>query len=360
MPEFTIRTPSGERIIGSGHPAFIIAEMSSNHGQNFDTAVEIIKAAAKAGADAIKLQTYTPDTMTINCNTEHFIVGGKETPEGWKGQTLYELYQKAYTPWEWHVPLQKIAEELGLVFFSTPFDETAVDFLESLNVPIYKIASYEVTHLPLLKKVAHTGKPVIMSVGFATLDEIGLAVRILRENGTKDIALLHCVTAYSNEPNPENINLITMPDIQSRFNVVVGFSDNNHGIEIPLQAVLMGGSIIEKHMVLDTSKKTLDADFSINPYEFKNLVAAVRKSEKIQGVVKYGTQSSTEEHNKQYRRSIFAVCDIAKGEYFTEDNVKVIRPAAGLEPKYYEIILSKKSNQAISQGTPLGWDLLAD
>jgi len=359
MPGFTLKTPSGERIIGHGHPTFIIAEMSSNHGQNFEKAVEIVKAAARAGADAIKLQTYTPDTMTLNSGAEPFIVRGKDNPDGWKGQTLYDLYQKAYTPWEWHGALKKVAEQAGLVFFSTPFDATAVDFLEKMGVPLYKVASYEVTDLPLLKKIAKTGKPVIMSVGFASLEEVDLAVRTLRENGAKDLALLHCVTAYSNTPSPENVNLLTMLDIKNRFNVIVGFSDNNAGIEIPLQSVVMGGSIVEKHIVLSSSSQALDAHFSLDPDEFKNLVAAIRKSEKISGVVHYGTQCALEENNKQYRRSIFSVTDIKEGEVLTVENVRVIRPAAGLEPRYYEEILGKKATQHIVKGTPLHWDLIS-
>ncbi|OGH84943.1 MAG: pseudaminic acid synthase [Candidatus Magasanikbacteria bacterium RIFOXYC12_FULL_33_11] len=359
MEEIIIQTPKGERKIGPGNPAFIIAEMSGNHNQNFERAVEIIKFAAEAGADAIKLQTYTPDTMTIDCQKEYFMVAGEGNPDIWKGKTLYELYQKAYTPWEWHPKLKKIAEDLGLVFFSSPFDETAVDFLETLNVPCYKIASYEATDVTLLRKVASTGKPVIMSVGFATLEEIEEATSVLKQYGTKELVVLHCVTAYSNNPIPEQTNLRTMIDIKDRFQVVCGFSDNNAGIEIPLQAVSMGASVIEKHVTIKGDNSGVDEDFSVDQNEFKNFVESVRRIELIMGDIHYGTQGPAEEYNKRFRRSLFVVKDIKKGENFTIDNIRVIRPAMGLLPKYYyEVIGGKKAFCDIERGTPLSVNLI--
>jgi len=350
---FTIQTPKGARTIGPGHPCFIIAEMSSNHGQSFEKAVSIVKAAAAAGADAIKLQTYTPESLTMDSDKEYFLVGGEDNPDSWKGNSLYQLYQKSYTPREWHPKLKKIAEDLGLVLFSTPFSGKDVDFLEELGVPFYKIASYEVTHIPLIKKIASTGKPVVMSVGFSSLEEIRLAVSTLRENGTKDIVLLHCVTSYSSEPKPEYTNLKTMLDLQQRFNVISGFSDNNAGIEIPLQAALMGASVIEKHIVDDEKKDSLDGDFSVSPQELKDFVEAVRKAEKTIGKVNYGVQTPQEAYNKRFRRSIFVNKDIQEGDVFTEENIKVVRPEFGLSPQHYEKIIGKRANSDLYRGEPL-------
>lgn len=358
MHFFTIHTPKGTRIIGDGYPAFIVAEMSSNHQQSYDKAVAIVKAAAEAGADAIKLQTYTPESMTINCDKEWFHVGGGGNPSSWSQETLYSIYQKAFTPWEWHAPLKDLAEKLGLVFFSTPFDHSAVDFLETLNVPLYKISSYEVTHLPLLKKIASTGKPIILSTGFARQEEVELALKTILENGGKDICVLHCVTGYAQEPNPAEINLKTMLDIRDRYRVVCGFSDNYGGIEVPLQAAIMGASIIEKHVVAAVDDNTFDAHFSLDVKQLKQLVQAVRRVETITGRVNYGTQGKAEEYNIRYRRSLFVVEDINRGETFTTKNVRVIRPSFGLEPKYYEDILGKKANQNIGTGTPLQWNLI--
>lgn len=358
MEEIVIQTPRGVRKIGSGNPVFVIAEMSGNHNQDFNRAVEIIKSAADAGADAVKLQTYTPDTMTIDCKKEYFMVAGKDNPDVWKGKSLYELYQTAYTPWEWHVKLKKIAEDLGLVFFSSPFDDMAVDFLENLNVPCYKIASYEATDIALLIKVASTGKPVILSVGFASLDEVEEAINTLRKHGTKDIMVLFCVTAYSDNPVPEQTNLKTMLDIRDRFNVVCGFSDNNAGVEIPLQAVAMGASVIEKHITVKGDSNGVDEDFSVDQDEFKSFVKAIRRAESISGVVHYGTQGPAEEYNKRFRRSIFVVKDIKKGEEFSKDNVRVIRPEFGLPPKYFDEVIGKKALNDIEVGTPLTKDLV--
>ena len=334
MPVFSIQTPKGKKTIGKGEPCFIVAEVSCNHKQNLEQAKEIVRAAARAGADAVKIQTYTPDTMTIDSNQKWFMLGGKDQPDSWKGKNLYNLYKEAYTPWEWDEPLKKLAEDLGLVFFSTPFDPTAVDFLEKLNVPCYKIASYEATDIPLLKRVARTGKPVIMSVGFADLEEINFSVKTLRGNGTKDLALLHCTTSYFDEADESHTNLRTISDLEQRYGVVAGFSDNMGGIDAPVMAAAMGAAIIEKHLVLKHDPTILDDRFSLDEENMKKMVEKIRWQEKLMGQPKYGTQSSSEEYNKRFRRSVFSVSDIKKGEKFTTANIRVIRPAFGLQPKH--------------------------
>jgi len=351
-PKFTI----ADRTIGLGHPTFIIAEMSGNHGQDFDRAGATVKAAKEAGADAIKLQTYTPDTITMDSDKEWFVVGGDKTPDDWKKKTLYELYKTSYTPWDWHPKLQALAKDMGLIFFSTPFDPTAVDFLEGLDVPCYKIASYEVTDIPLIKKVATTGKPVIMSVGFASLEEIELAVRTLRENGAKDIALLHCVTAYADEPELSSMNLRTIQDLAERFGVVSGFSDNNAGIEAPALASAMGASIIEKHFIGSRADGGPDTRFSLEAKEFADMVKRIRRDEQTMGSPKYGPSNAAEEYNTRYRKSLFVVKDVKKGEMFTPDNLRSIRPAFGLPSKHMEEILGKVASQDIERGSPMKWE----
>ena len=356
------------REVGQNSPAFLVAEISANHRQQYEEAVRLVEAAAKAGADAVKFQTYTPDTITIDSDKKWFFLGGEDTPSDWKRSNLYELYKGAYTPWDWQPKLKELAEKLGLIFFSSPFDETAVDFLEKMEVPCYKVASYEATHLPLLKKIAETGKPVIMSVGFASLEEIEEAVRTLRENGAKEIAVLHCVTAYSDNPRPEDMHLANIKDIAERFGVVSGFSDNNAGIEAPVAAVIAGASIIEKHFILSRAKGGPDARFSIEPEEFKKMAGLIRRGENIyskgefeaaQGEVFYGPVSPAEENFRNLRRSIFAVADIKKGEVFTKENIRVIRPAFGLEPKFYEEVLGKRAVSDIERGTPFSRDMAA-
>lgn len=353
MKPFTITTPKGKRTIGPGHRAFIVAEMSANHSQNFETAVHIIKSAATAGADAIKLQTYTPDTLTLNSDKVWFRVGGEKNPKQWQGKTLYELYKEAYTPWEWHKKLQVIAHDHGLAFFSTPFDNTAVDFLESLHVPLYKIASYELTHTPLLKYVAATKKPVIMSVGFATKKEIDYAVLTLRKSGAKNLALLHCLTSYAKESPWKNANLQTMIDLAHHYKVISGFSDNNAGVDLAVQAVMLGASIIEKHIVVSHTKNALDSAFSLDAQEFKNMVDAIRRAEIALGRIQYGVQTKEEEYNRRFRRSIFAAEKIKKGEKFTTKNIRVVRPAFGLDPRFYEELLGKSAAKDIEKATPL-------
>ncbi len=348
----------GDRVIGDGEPCFVVAEVSANHQQKFEKAVDIVRAAADAGADAIKLQTYTPDTITIDSDKKWFWVGGKDNPDAWKGKTFYDLYKDAYTPWEWHPKLKGIAEELGLIFFSTPFDATAVDFLEKLNVPCYKIASYEATDIPLLKKVAATKKPVIISVGFATLEEIELSISTLRENGAEDIIVLQCTTSYSSGPKLEATNMRTMMDIRERFDVLSGFSDNMGGIEVPALAAAAGAAVIEKHIIARHDKKVLDDKFSLDKNEFKKMMQKIRWQESVFGKVKYGPQTEAEEYNRQFRRSLFVVKDIKKGEKFTKDNIRSIRPAYGLETKFFDEVLGKTAAKDIERGTPLSWNMI--
>lgn len=354
VPEIRI----GQRLVGPGHPCLVVSEVSANHHQKYDEAAEIVRAAASAGADAVKLQTYTPDTMTIDCDKPWFYIGGASAPASWRDKNLYGLYATAYTPWEWHADLKTLAESLGLIFFSSPFDETAVDFLERLNVPCYKVASYEATDLPLLRRIARSGKPVIMSVGFATLDEVEEAVTTVRAAGLHDLAVLHCVTTYSGGPGTEVMNLRTVQDLRERFGVVSGFSDNNAGIEFPVAAVLAGASIVEKHLILSRQSGGPDARFSIEPHELEQMVAAIRRAERALGTPHYGPVSAEEEDYKKLRRSLFAVTDIRKGERFTRDNVRVIRPAHGLAPKFLDEVMLATAARDIERGTPLSWDLV--
>jgi len=358
MHTFKIKTPKGIRAIGGDNPTFIVAEMSGNHNQDFDKAVEIIKAAAFAGADAIKLQTYTADTMTLNSKKSWFMERSDDNPESWKGESLYELYKKAYTPWEWHPDLQKIANDLGLVFFSAPFDDTSVDFLEGLDVPCYKVAAYEAIDVLLLKKIAKTGKPVFVSVGFSTQEEVSLTVETLRSNGTENIVLLHCLTTYADKAEADSANLRTMIDLREHFDVASGFSDNNGGTEIPFIASIMGASVLEKHITIDKLSGGVDAQFSLNSTEFKSLIDSIRSAETAMGGVFYGPRSEKEEANLKYRRSLFVSKTIKKGEKFTAENVRSIRPGAGLAPKYYDQILGKIASQDIEAATPLTWDLV--
>lgn len=346
------------RKIGLDNACFIVAEISANHHQNFDEAVSLIKAASKTGVDAVKFQTYTPDTITLDSDRKYFVVGGQGNPTSWKGKTLYQLYKVAYTPWEWQPKLKAIAEDLDLIFFSTPFDETAVDFLESIGVPCYKVASYDVVNIPLLKKIAKTKKPVIISVGFASLKEIELALKTLKKNGSRQIAVLHCVTTYSDNPKLEEINLKTIIDIRERFNVVSGFSDNNAGIEIPTFAAIFGASILEKHFILKRSNSSPDSRFSIEPPEMKAMVKSIRRVETAIGKVHYGPANKIEEYNKRFRPSIFASRNISKGEILNENNIKTVRPDNGLPPKFWYKVLGKKAAVDIEFATPLSRDLI--
>ena len=338
--------------IGKNFPVFIIAEMSANHLQKFDNAVKIIKTAKEAGADAIKLQTYTPDTITIDCDNEYF-----QIKQGtlWDGQTLYELYKKAYTPWEWQSKLKEIAEEEGLICFSSVFDKTAVDFLEKINVPAYKIASFEITDIPLIEYAASKGKPIIISTGIANLSDIEDAVNACKRMGNEQIALLKCVSAY---PTPlKDINLRTIPNLADTFKTVVGLSDHTLGISVPIASVALGACIIEKHLTLDRSLGGPDAAFSLEPAEFKAMVKSVREVEKALGEVSYDLTEKMKK-SREFSRSLFVVKDIKAGEVFTEENIRSIRPGYGLPPKYLKDILDKKSKKDISKGVPFCWNLI--
>ena len=324
---------------------FIIAEMSGNHNQSLDRALAIVDAAADAGADALKLQTYTADTMTMK---DVYTISDKKSL--WYGRDLYELYQEAYTPWEWHKAIFDRANERGLICFSTPFDETSVDFLEKLEVLIYKIASFEVNHLPLLKYVAKTGKPVIMSVGASTLDEIKEAVETLKENGCKDLTLLKCTSTYP--ASPEDTNLLTMLDMAQRFGCKVGLSDHTMGIGVSVAAVALGAEVIEKHFCLNRTEGGVDSAFSLEPQELTLLVEETKRAFLSLGKVSYEI-STAEEGSRIFKRSIYASQDIKIGGKFTKDNIKIIRPSFGLAPKYFESQLNKISDKEYKKGQPI-------
>jgi len=336
--------------VGPGHKPFIIAEMSGNHNQSLKRALAIVDAAAEAGAHAIKLQTYTPDTMTM--------VGALtiEDPESlWQNRELYDLYQEAYTPWDWHQAIFDRAHEKGMLAFSSPFDETAVDFLESLRVPAYKIASFENTDLPLLKKVAATGKPVIVSTGVATVAEVDEAVRTLKDHGCQDIILLKCTSTYP--ATPENTNLRTIPHLAQLFDVPVGLSDHTMGVGASVAAVALGASVIEKHFTLRRADGGVDASFSLEPPELKLLVEESERAFLALGHIQYGVQQA-ENKSRLFKRSIYVAQDVQPGEAFTKENLRVIRPNNGLEPKYLDQILGRTAKTAIKAGTPLTWELL--
>ncbi|WP_457626275.1 pseudaminic acid synthase [Persephonella sp.] len=330
----------------------IVAELSANHKQDLQLAKDTIYAMKEAGADAVKLQTYTPDTITIDCDNEYFQI---KHGTYWDGQTLYQLYKKAYTPWEWHYELKELAEKLDLIFFSAPFDKTAVDFLEKLDVPAYKIASPEITDIPLIEYVASKGKPVIISTGIATLCDIQEAVEACKRTGNNQIILLKCTSAY---PTPfEEVNLKTIPNMRETFGVEVGLSDHTLGIEVPVAAVALGARLIEKHFILDKKIKTEDSFFSLDKDEFKQMVQAVRNVEKALGKVSYGLSDKLEKLKKG-ARSLFAVKDIKRGEILTEENIRSIRPGYGLHPKYLPKILGRKARKDIKKGTPLNWEMI--
>ena len=328
----------------------IVAEVSANHNQSVERAEAIIRAAADAGADAVKLQTYTADTLTIPCDNEYFRIKGTL----WKGRTLYDLYQEAYTPWEWHPRLMQLANDLGMACFSTPFDATAVDFLESLNVPCHKVASFELVDIPLLRKIATTGKPVIMSTGMASLAEIDEAVRTLRENGTRDITLLKCTSSYP--APPEEINLRTIPHLVDAFGCPAGLSDHTVGSAVAVAAVALGAEMIEKHFTLSRTDGGPDGAFSMEPEEFKRMVQDIRTVERALGYVNYAL-TGKEQESIVFRRSLFAVEDVVAGEPFTEKNVRSIRPGYGLHTRYYEDILGQMAVRDIEKGTPMSWEL---
>ncbi len=339
------------KLIGHGHPVFIIAELSANHNQSFDEAVKLIHAAKEAGADAVKLQTYTPDTMTIDCDAEAFKIKGTI----WEGRTLYDLYQEAYTPWEWQPKLMDVATNLGIPLFSTPFDATAVDFLEEMGVPAYKVASFELVDIPLIRRIAATSKPMIISTGMATLPEIEEAVEAARGAGASEIALLKCTSAYP--APPEEANLRTIPNLAETFAVPAGLSDHTLGIAVPVAAVALGACIIEKHFTISRSVPGPDSAFSLEPHEFQAMVEAIRVAEKAVGKVNY-QPTDKEMGSRVFRRSLFAVEDIKAGEELTERNVRSIRPGYGLHPRHLDVVLSKRAETDIPRGTPLAWGLL--
>jgi N-acetylneuraminate synthase len=341
------------RVIGPGYPAYVIAELSANHNQSFDKAVKILRAARKAGADAVKLQTYTPDTITIRSDKECFRIRGGTL---WDGRTLHELYGEAYTPWEWQPKLKQVADEIGLDLFSSAFDESAVDFLEEMKVPVHKIASPELVDIPLIQRMARTGKPLILSTGMATREEIEEAVTAARAAGAQQLALLKCTSAYPSQP--EEMHLRTIPELAQRYGVPAGLSDHTMGIAVPVAAVALGASIIEKHLTLSRADKGPDSAFSLEPNEFKQMVEAVRVAEQALGEVHFGV-SPREAASRAFRRSLFVVKDIKQGEVFTEDNVRSIRPANGLHPRHLYEVLGRYAARDIEMGTPLSWDLVS-
>jgi pseudaminic acid synthase len=344
------------RSISAAHPPFIIAELSGNHNQSIDRAIKLVEAAAQTGVHAVKLQTYTAETMTLDiAEGEFFIENAKSL---WKGESLFSLYKKAFTPWEWHEAIFKRCEELGLIAFSTPFTEIAVDFLEKLKVPIYKIASFENAHLPLIKRVAETKKPIIISTGLATLAELDESVRTIRNTADNDICMLKCTSSYP--ASPVDSNLRTIPHLQQLFNTHVGLSDHTLGIGASVASIAFGACVIERHFTLDRSEGGVDAAFSLEPAEMKQLVAETERAWQALGTVQYGG-TSAEEQNKCYRRSLYISEDMKAGDKFTETNLRVIRPGFGLAPKYYEMLIGKEVTRDAKKGTALSWDLvLAD
>jgi len=343
----------GDRWVGAGHTVYVIAEMSANHGQKFERAVRILKAAREAGADAVKLQTYTPETITIASSREYFQVRGGTL---WDGCTLYDLYGQAYTPWEWQPKLKQIANDLGLDCFSSAFDATAVDFLEEMGVPAHKVASFELVDIPLIQKMARTGKPLIMSTGMATVEEIEEAVQAARQAGSTQIALLKCTSAYP--ARAEEMHLRTIPELARRFAVPAGLSDHTMGVPVPVAAVALGACIIEKHITLSRSEPGPDSAFSLEPHEFKAMVDAVRIAEKALGEVHFGC-SEKEASSRVFRRSLFVVSDVRRGDLFTEENVRSIRPGHGLHTRHLAEVLGKRAARDIERGTPMSWDLVS-
>lgn len=342
-----------DRVIDNYAKPFVIAELSGNHNQDLALAKQMVKAAAEAGVDAIKLQTYTADSMTLNIDSEHFRIQEKDSL--WYGSHLHELYAKACTPYEWHKILFEYANELGLIAFSSPFDEAAVDFLETLDVPAYKIASFELTDIPLIQKAAATGKPLIMSTGMASITEIHEAVAAAHSQGNQQIVLLKCTSTYP--ATPDNTHLSTIKDMQTRFNCPIGLSDHTRGIGVAVASVALGACVIEKHFVLDRSAGGVDAEFSLQPEEFSSLVKNCQQAHQAMGQVTYGG-SVSEEKSKYYRRSIFACCDIQAGEALTSENIKIVRPAIGLAPKHWPDVLGKTARKKLPAGTPIGFDLI--
>lgn len=344
----------GDHKVSSNAAPFVIAEMSGNHNQSLERAMAIVEAAAKTGAHALKLQTYTADTMTLNLDNREFRIEDGENL--WQGKTLHSLYSEAYTPWEWHESLFGRARELGMVAFSTPFDESAVDFLESLNVPCYKIASFENTDLPLIRKVAATGKPLIMSTGMASVAELAEAVAAARDSGCQDLVLLKCTSTYP--ATPENTNVRTIPHMRELFGCEVGLSDHTMGFGAAVAAVALGATVIEKHFTLARADGGVDSAFSMEPEEMHTLVVETERAWRSLGRISYGVQSERERKSTAFRRSLYAVADIEAGEPLTRENVRTIRPGFGLAPKFLDMVLGMRAKVAITRGTALHWELL--
>jgi pseudaminic acid synthase len=349
-------TPSpiriGSRLVGPGHPAYLVAELSANHNGELSRALETIHAAAEAGADAVKFQTYTADTITIRSDRPEFVVGG---PGPWAGRTLYDLYQEAHTPWEWHPKLFEEARARGLAAFSTPFDPTAVELLRRLGAPAFKVASFELVDDALLEAVAATGKPVVLSTGMATAEEILHAIGVLRDAGCRELVLLRCTSSY---PAPDDaMHLSTIPQLQRMAACPVGLSDHSLGTTAPIVAVTLGGCLIEKHFTLSRKDGGVDSHFSLEPHEFRELVRDVRRVEALLGTPTFGP-GIAEEGNVAFRRSLYVVADIPPGGEFTSENVRSIRPGFGLSPKYLALVLGRRAPRRIARGTPLSWDLI--
>ena len=342
-----------ENKIGLNHKPFIIAEMSGNHNKSLDRALEIVEAASKTGVNALKIQTYTADTITLDVNEGEFFIEDKNSL--WKGKSLYELYEQAYTPWEWHEPIMKHANELGMVCFSTPFDDTAVDFLEDLDVPAYKIASFENTHLPLIKKVASTGKPMIISTGMASVAEMDEMVQTIRDAGCEQFILLKCTSTYPATPN--NSNVLTIPHMRKLFKCEVGLSDHTMGIGASVAAVAHRATVIEKHFTLNRADGGVDSAFSMEPEEMNQLVIETERAWLSLGEVKYGP-SDAEKSSLVFRRSLYIAKDVKKSEVLTEKNLRIVRPGLGLPPKYYEVLLGRKVNRDLNKGTALQWNMI--
>jgi len=339
--------------IGLDRKPFVIAEMSGNHNKSLERAIQIVESAAKSGAHALKLQTYTADSITLDIRKNEFLIKDKDSL--WEGKSLYELYQEAFTPWEWHEPIMKRSRELGMVCFSTPFDNTAVDFLEELNVPAYKIASFENNHLPLLKKVASTGKPMIISTGMASLAELDETVRTIRESGCEHYLLLKCTSSYPAEP--ENSNVLTIPHMRSLFNCEVGLSDHTMGIGVPAAAVAQGATVIEKHFTLSRKDGGVDSEFSLEPDEMSALVIETERAWLSLGTVSYGPVEA-EKGSTVLRRSLYIAEDMKNGDPLNENNLRIIRPGLGLPPKYFSTVLGRMVNKNLKKGTPLNWELI--
>ena len=339
--------------LSSNDKPFIIAELSGNHNQSLERAIEIVEVAAETGVHALKLQTYTADTITLDINENEFFI--EDNKSLWKGKSLYQLYKEAFTPWEWHKPIIERARELGIICFSTPFDDTAVDFLEDLNVPAYKIASFENTHLPLIRKVASTGKPMIISTGMANIAELDETVRTIRDAGCENLVLLKCTSNYP--ASPAHTNVLTIPHMRELFNCEVGLSDHTLGIGAAIAAVAHGAKVIEKHFTLRRADGGVDSAFSLEPEEMKSLVIETNRAWQSLGKVAYGP-TKAEKASLKRRRSLYISEGMKQGEVFTEKNLRIVRPGLGLPPKYYEILLGRKVNRNLKKGTAVEWEMV--